>query len=235
MNYIDYIDKIREASSNKPTNKNESLRIGDYYVRLWYDDDGTLLDGLEFTTEDIFGWVWSNPKEFVCNHMYSQIDFIEHQVSVHGNTPLKKPKELRGVKSCFSLDYIHKKCKCLVFIHGNDVWVKHRDYFSSYLEIDKSDIGSSLNKLRGKYLHKKKGSTFIYEDAWGSIVLRNEAWICIKNLKSRLEIDSYYKLCKDIVRKQEQISMFNFKELELEDSYMMRFWEDLIRKLDESF
>ena len=50
---------------------------------------------------------------------------------VYGQPKLKKPSELSGVSSAFSVDFIAGKCRCQCFIHGDDVYVKHRDFGST--------------------------------------------------------------------------------------------------------
>jgi hypothetical protein len=146
----------------------------------------------------------------------------------YGQPKLKKPKELKNVKSQFSIDYIPKHCKCQIFIRGNDVWIKHRDYFSSCMPETDEDLGTPLVYRVGKYMKKTKKEKFIYPDCWSGIVLRNEAWICLKNLMIHLD-DFLPDLRWEITRQQEKVC--NFEELELEDSDMQKFWENLILEL----
>ncbi len=84
---------------------------------------------------------------------------------------LKKPKELKGVKQSFSVDWIYKKCRCSCFINGNDLWIKHRDF----------------NSIDVYELENKKNKKFIYNDNFGCIVLRGEAWILLRDFVLDIE------------------------------------------------
>jgi len=116
------------------------------------------------------------------------MEFI-HYPRFYGQPKLKKPKELKGIKQTFSIDYILKKCKCGVFVIGDDVWVRHKDYFSSSLKLPREDIGKPLGALANKYCEKSKKEKFVYPDAWGDIVLKNEAWIRLKGLMIDIKSD----------------------------------------------
>ncbi len=156
------------------------------------------------------------------------IQYIEYSVRYYGQPKLKKPKELKNIKSQFSVDYIHKHCKCQIFIRDNDVWIKHRDYFSPCMPETDEDFGTPLVCRMEKYMKKTRKKEFVYPDCWSSIVLRNEAWICLKNLMIHLD-DFLPDLRWKITRQQEKVC--NFEELELEDSDMQKFWENLILEL----
>lgn len=68
-------------------------------------------------------------------------------VRFYGQPKLKKSKELKNIKESFTVDYIPKKCKCTVYIVNNDIWVKHRDYFSSSVELEDDDIGFKVFRV----------------------------------------------------------------------------------------
>lgn len=99
----------------------------------------------------------------------------------YGEPKLKKLAELKGIKPVNSAVWIHKKCSCPVFVVGNDVYIHHKDFFSEIFQ--SPEIGLSLNQEIEKYFPeiKRKSEKFIYEDNWGSIVLRNEAWLKIED------------------------------------------------------
>lgn len=46
---------------------------------------------------------------------------FKHIIRFYGEPKLKKVKELNSIKQEFSVDYIPKKCKCQVFIEGNNL------------------------------------------------------------------------------------------------------------------
>ena len=155
------------------------------------------------------------------------IKFIQYSVRIYGQPELPKPKELKGVKRAFSVDYIYKKCRCPIFIKDNDVWVNHKDYFSSTMRAPTSDLGAPLSVLVHKYCNKTKNDKFVYADAWGSIVLRNEAWLCVENLRDCINRNCFeLDILSEILRQQEKAC--NFDEYELECSDMSRFWENVI-------
>ena len=76
---------------------------------------------------------------------------------------------------------------------------------------------------------KDKKSKFVYNDCWGSIILRNEAWIKVENIvcktkiMNELEMKEYlFKLFKDMTK------------LKISDLYggtWERFWENVSKEL----
>lgn len=162
----------------------------------------------------------------------STLKFKIHSFRKLGEPKLKKPKELQGIKQIFSLEYIPKKCRCQIFVKNNDVWVKHRDYFSCEGEPEPHEIGMPLNYFAEKYMGKNRPRKFIYEDAWGSVVLRNEAWITIKDLLTDIKSNTFQlDIIREIRRQQEQYH--GFEEYSLCSTDMERFWEKLVNELAE--
>lgn len=150
-------------------------------------------------------------------------------VRFYGEPKLKRPKELKGLKANFTVDYIPKKCKCSVYIVGDDIWVQHRDYFSSSMDLPIEDIGAPLDVLCKKYLNKDKSKKFIYGDAWGDIVLRNEAWIHIENVVSYAKENLPYQVVYEIIQEQERIN--GFEDLELIGTDMERMWDNILNRI----
>lgn len=230
--YLDYIDKIQSLSTNQGYYRNRKVyKVKDKLVSFWQKETGEYLNGLQFTTEGDFMWTCSEPEQFYNNYCDNKdLEFIQYSMRFYGQPKIEKPKELSNIKEVFSVDYIPKKCKCPVYIKDNDVWIKHRDYFSSSMKTSIEDEGTPLEYRSKKYLGKDRSSKFIYPDNWGEIICRNEAWICIKNLLHRLRIgDSELKLIQQILRHQEKVC--GFLEYELQDSDMERMYEQLISKL----
>lgn len=148
----------------------------------------------------------------------------------YGEPKLAKPKELKGIKQILSIEYIPKKCRCQVFILDNDVWIKHGDYFSETISPEPHELGMPLDYFAEKHLGKSRPKKFIYGDAWGSVVARNEAWIKIDNLVNEVNSDKFVlDIINEITRKQERYH--DFEEYELSCSYMERFWENLVKEL----
>lgn len=142
-------------------------------------------------------------------------DHVNIKVSIpymrfYGEPKLTKPKELKGIKQLTSIDFIPNKCKCKIFVKDNDVWILHRDFFSEVVS-------------EHDYKFRKK---FIYNDTFGCVVLRNEAYICIENLMNHT---NNRKIVSCILRQLEQILHFN--EYELEPSEWERFFEKVVGEL----
>lgn len=104
---------------------------------------------------------------------------------LYGEPKLVKPIELKGIKPSFTVEFIPNKCNCQCFVKNNDVWIKHRDFFSASHRPASKDIGTPLTCRLKKYFNCDKNylNKFVYPDSWGGIVLRNEAWIVFRNIK----------------------------------------------------
>lgn len=161
-----------------------------------------------------------------------QLTFKIHSHRFYGEPKLSKPKELKRVKQAFSVDYIPKKCRCQVFINGDDVWVKHGDYFSEIIPPESHEIGMPLNYFAEKHLGRNRAAKFVYEDAWGSVVARNEAWIILENVIADMLSDVFIlDIISEICRQQEKYHSFD--EYELACTNMERLWESVIGQADK--
>jgi hypothetical protein len=158
--------------------------------------------------------------------------YIVHSARFYGQPKLTKPKELSKIKQECSIYWIHKKCTCPLFINGKDVWLKHRDYYSNSMIYDKEDSGASLGFLAKKYLDKDRGNKFIYGDAWGDIVCRNEAWLKLENLMLDIkncttegyQLDIKDRICREIEISQHLEEYAIYPEVE-------RFYERVVKYL----
>ena len=83
---------------------------------------------------------------------------------------ITKPKILKGRKPDTTIEFIPKKCTIPVYKTFGGVIIHHKDFFSSSISIPDA-VEKKLISPR-----KKK---FIYNDNFGSVVLRNEAWLDI--------------------------------------------------------
>ena len=159
-----------------------------------------------------------------------QSKFNIHSIRYYGQPKLSKPTKLKGIKQSFSIDYIPKRCKCAVFIVGKDIWIHHKDYFSSSMELPYSELGAPLGFLVAKYTNKTKSNKFIYGDAWGDIVLRNEAWLHIENIILDIESNIFQlDIVNAILRQMEQ--HHNFEIYDLCSTDMERFFENVVKEL----
>ena len=81
-----------------------------------------------------------------------------------------------------------------------------------------------------KYFDKIKKDKFTYPDGWGSIILRNNAWLVIRNAVPMLlcrEID-YAQIARMIWESQAKVEKIGlYDDISLE---WLRFWEDAVKK-----
>ena len=90
----------------------------------------------------------------------------------YGEPKLKMPKELKGIVKSGTVPF-GAKCKCPVYITKTHIYLKHRDYFSPSISMPQAKEAGIIDKWNPK---------FIYNDNFGSVVLRCEAWIRIPKL-----------------------------------------------------
>lgn len=235
MDFLNYIDLIKESSKSECFIKGrECIEVDKYYVSFWKDNDN-YLNGLQFTDKNNISWDWSNPEEFYKEYLNSKIEFIEYSFRRYGENKLSKPSELKGMSKAFSIDYIPKKARCQVFIKNNDVWIKHVDYFSPSLDIRPEDQGSNLKTLCNKYCDdNSRKSKFVYDDCFGDIVLRSEAWLCIKNLLNKITKNNHPELVTEILNQQYQKSILDFDGSKLENTEISRFFDNLLLELSKN-
>lgn len=158
--------------------------------------------------------------ETVCKLLQTpEIKFEIHSHRQYGDQKLGKPKELKNVRPVAGVDFIPKKCSCLVFIKDNDIWVRHNDYLSSTWRPPTADIGMPLEVQLEKYFNKDKKKKFTYGDCWGSVVLRSESWVVIRNIIPYIEVATAEQLAREIVTQQRDELWTIGAELEWE-----RFW-----------
>lgn len=174
----------------------------------------------------------SNPKE-VRNLFFG--DSLNCEISSfrsYGQPKLNKPSEIKGIKQSFFVDFISNKCKCQCYIKDNDLWIKHRDFFSQKHRPNLKDIGTPITFRLQKYfgMNKKYLDKFVYPDSWGSIVLRNEAWIVFRNIKQVIERSNSIPLSAtmDTFLKSEFLVKHGITELSID-------WEIFFEKLCVSY
>ena len=250
MEYLKYIEEIKSKSELLAVQlRTDGTREWYKYVlpdgfariRLYKDLDGEYYDIAEyqFMSNDSLiypcTFTYSNPAEVHSLFFVAPLSCEVVSYRFYGQPKLAKPAELKGVKQSFSADYIPKKCSCPCFVKGDDLWIKHRDFFStSHRPSDPKDNGTPLTYRAKKYFGmdftgKEK---FIYNDCWSDIILRNEAWIVFRNIKPTL-IRNKHDLSQILV---EMFSKTNFCKkhsidyLDLINSDWQRFFEETARK-----
>jgi hypothetical protein len=199
----------------------------------------TNIDPNTLKEKDCFGslvapitWELISCKDFL-NKYTCKVEFEEYSKRKYGEPKLSKPTELKNTPQFTSVEYIHNKCTCPIFINGDDVWIKHKDYFSESFRPPAEDIGKSQNYILKKYFGAEKSNKFIYSDSWGDIVLRNEAWLCLKNLYKKIkycgEIQSNFEVQKTV----NNFYNIKYKADDVIDGVnnMSKFYENLIHTL----
>lgn len=237
--YLEYVDKILNIPHKiKYDYRGREILIFNtghsvIYVRLYKEDD-LYLDGLQYQEYKLgslikpITWTISTPEKFY-NEILSlnSINIERHSMRLYGQPKLAKPKELKGINRAFSIDFL-KNCSCQCFIKDNDIWIKHRDYFSSSL-VNEETLGTPL-EYRVKYygINSKKSSGFIYADCWGDIVLRNEAWLVIKNIIPIAKTYNEYELSRILVTEFCKLEHINKYYL---DTAWEFFFENIAKEL----
>lgn len=204
--------------------------FGYILVRLYVDkEDNIWYDYCEYQINDNKSYIrpctftMSTPKEFCDEFLFDNLEYSLISFRKYGEPKLTKPSILKGIKG-FSVDFIPKKCACQCFIKDNDLYIKHRDYFSP-IDSNPEDIGTPLSYRLQKYGIEKK-ERFIYPDSWGAIVLRQEAWIHIKNIIPLIKLFDYTQISRMIVEEMEKYHKFSKNSIDLE---WERFYEEVCK------
>ena len=251
MSYLDTIQEIKSKSELLVAHKITQNRTKEWYkcqlqdgmlrFRLYKDNADDLYYDIaeyQFMSNDSLiypcTFTYSNPAEVHSLFFVAPLSCEVVSYRFYGQPKLAKPAELKGIKQSFSADYIPKKCSCPCFVNGDDLWIKHRDFFSESFRPPVEDMGAPLGYILEKYFPDLKRHTkdFIYADTWGDVVLRNEAWIVFRNFGQVIRHDRHRPiqsliksfLKADIIRKSNIESLSN-------DWY--RFFENVIQKYNE--
>ena len=243
----DYIEKIKQKSEFLgKTYPNREVYKCNYYkgyliIELSKDKtDDIYYDFALYTeyknerfTDPIFKYT-STPKEVYELINTRESEYIILSRRCYGEPKLSKPKELKGIKSIGSAVFIPKHCKPQIFVKDNDVYIKHTDYFSyTWLppKGERTDMPTSY--YLKKYFNTDKSEKFIYADCWGSIILRNEAWILIKDIIPFIRTEKEIIVARKIVKLQKQDkytpNLTTGAEVEWE-----RFWENVSKVVKEN-
>lgn len=251
--YLDYIDKIKSNTKYiGQYHKKNGYEIRECYsttcfcgkvlIQLTLDTrDNTYLDCVHYQVWEWeyvlvpISWTVGTPKDFYNNIInVDRMKYVEYSFRSHGDPKLTRPKELKGIKSIGSAEFITKKCNTQVFVEGNNVWIKHTDYFSSIWRPPASErFDMPLSYYLRKYFGKNKSEKFIYPDGWGEIVLRNEAWIRLDNLvpMCRYKEMNHAQIAREILRQQKFVISGMTNEVCLE---WERYWERVVKLVREN-
>lgn len=132
-------------------------------------------------------WHFGSPEDLLS--VYHPAMCLELVSQRHYGMPkLSKPLEIKGIPQSFGLPYIwggQNKVKVTnqVFIKENDIFIKVRDYMSETFRPPLEFTGAPLSVILKNFFPEKTiKSKFIYDDCWGSVVFRGEAWVCFRNV-----------------------------------------------------
>lgn len=241
--YLKYVEKIKnniiETKLDYRKREIHKIKVDYGFIFLrFYEQDGIYLDGLDFQVWDNnrmispITWTAGEPEEFYNEYIKTKnMNYKIYSFRKYGQPKLAKPKELKGVKQCFSVDYIPKKCKCQCFIKDDDLYIKHKDYFSESLKDSKEDFGNPLEYMIKKYeINSKKNSGFVYNDCWGDIVLRNEAWIVLENVIPQIKLKHEQVLTRDLIQKFADCKHHRMRWTDVDVTWNL-FWENIVKEL----
>lgn len=246
--HLDYIDKIKSnAKYIGQYHRKNGYEIRECYnttcfcgkvlIQLTLDTrDNTYLDYVQYQVWEWgyvlvpISWTVGNPKDFYNNIInVGRMKYVEYSFRSYGEPKLTRPKELKGIKGIGSAEFIAKKCNTQVFVEGNNVWIKHTDYFSSIWRPPVGErIDMPLSYYLKKYFGKIKVKKFVYSDSWGSIILRNEAWIRLDNLVPMCKYKemNYTQIAREILQQQKFVVSGMTDEVCLE---WERYWERVVK------
>lgn len=243
--YLEYIEKIKEKSEYNMVYDRKGREVyafkvsdGHLVVKLSKDEDGYLDIAFYQLWKykrflDPVGFILSNPKHVYDLFFGEPLTYERVSYRQYGQPKLNKPKQLKGIKQNFSGEYIAKKCNCPCFCVGDDLWIQHKDFFSGAFEPPDEDFDKPTSYLLNKYFNQYKSKKFVYDDCWGSIILRDEAWIVFKNIKSVAERNNSNQLARlmvDEIIKSDTIARRNLKGYSEFELQWERFFEDVGKK-----
>lgn len=228
MNYIDIIKKGRQLNSEKEIYYLSNGQ-NEYLVKLLKKNENEYSNIIQYKTTKSIMSTLCDVKEFCEKYLIPKMSIQILKKRFYGEPKLSKPKELKNIKQEFSVEFIKNKCKFSCFKKDNDLYVLCRDYFSKPMEIKLEDYGAPLSFLCEKYLGKDKiNKKFIYDDCFGSIVLRNECWFKINNIYLMARIKKPLELKNMLIKQWCKIHGIN--EIDLDFNWENTF-EQIIEKI----
>ena len=170
----------------------------------------------------------STPKQVYELITTQEPKYIIYSHRCYGEQKLSKPKELKSIKPIGKVTYIPKHCEPQIFVNNKDIYLKHTDYFSYLWQPPKGErIDMPLSYYTEKYFNKNKKEKFVYSDCWGSIVLRNEAWILLKNIIPLIETDTSVLVARKILQMQRYDKYSSIDTSN--DCEWINFWENVCK------
>jgi len=208
QSHVEYIQRILDAATIRKTGERNGSTIhvlqldtpvGACIVQFIQDSaDGVWLDFCKYQLWKTgavvvpFGWNLSNPADFCKRFLFPQVEYAV----LSSGRDYQKPKELRGLRKFASVDF--SKCKCQLFLKGDDLYIDHHDYFSPLWRPPADDIGKPMNYYLKKYFGCSRPEKFCYADNWGGIVLQSKAWLRITNFVPMVKILNASQISKKV-------------------------------------
>lgn len=236
--YMSYIEKIKShCTLLKQQVHNDIIREyyscdynkGNLVIRLSKDiSDNIYYDLAAYQEHKTSSFIYpitftlSTPKKVYELINIPSLEYIVYSHRYYGQPKLSKPKELKNINSIGSATFISKKCNPQIYIKDNDMYIKHTDYFSSLWEPPKGELGNEQSYYLNKYFNINRSKKFIYGDNVASIVLRNEAWILLKNSVQIIKSTDNYLIFVKLIISQQKLDKYSY--LNTED--MLTQWEN---------
>lgn len=231
MSYTDCINRILAAAEDcKIEVRNGStiylLRlktfIGDCIVRLSRDSsDETWFNMCRYQLQKKYDTI-AYPLQTMSTPaaLCKEILFPEPEYTVlcygYDGKKISKPTELKGIQNFASIPF-EKTYKCQLFLSGQDLYIKHGDYFSPafYMNVNEG------------YRRKNKSKNLPYNDNWSSSILRRIAWIQITNFVPLIRILNWRQSAETVCSMMRKYHQLDEGEFSLE---WVRFFSDVAVK-----
>lgn len=245
--HLEYITKIKQQSEflGYDSHNHEIYKCPYYkgYLIIQFakdPNDNTYYDYAQYTEYkdrrliEPITKTMSTPEKVYSLILQKYPQYIIYSHIYYGEPKLSKPKELKGINQICSVDFITNRCKTPIFIKNNDLWIKHSDYFSSEWRPPEGErIDMPTTYYLKKYFNKTISNKFVYPDGWGSIILRNEAWIQIKNIIPIVKTESYINVAKTILKLQTKDN-YSSHDLNSFNCEWCNYWGDVIKEVQKS-
>ena len=157
------------------------------FIIKYLEVNGAISRTIQYRMDTNILWRFGQPEDLLSiYHPAMCLELISQRR--YGTPKLSKPLEIKGIPESFGLPYTwggqnNVKATNQVFIKGNDVFVKVRDYMSDTFHPPLGFTGAPLSVILKNFFPEKTiKSKFIYDDCWGNVVLRGEAWVCFRNV-----------------------------------------------------
>lgn len=160
---------------------------GTFIIKYLITKDGTVSHTIQFKMESSLLWTLGDINDFLSiYHTDIRVDMLSERR--YGEPKLSKPVEIKDICQAFSIPYVYGrqnnvKASNLIYIKGDDIFMKIRDYNSQLFRPHPEFRNAPLSVIVERYFPEKSvRQKFIYNDCWGSVVLRGEAWMCFRHI-----------------------------------------------------